>query len=292
MSTRRAGPLLSVLILLGWSEPAPARDPDCPELYNHQFEATLEEIDRSFEAQAFSRARDMIDAAYPRVPCLIEIVPTALLARFARQRAWSRALDIDLDEAERWARLAHALEPNAGWPDYVPEHHPSRKILEEATATEITALAGQGLRAIEGGATFLDGVLLTRPEAEPQTPHLLQVGDATGTMLISTWQDGLAFPEVLLGPPVPIEGELPAWYGKPPGSVKGPRPVRKRRLESAAGLGLAAGSLLGSAWLARDVYLDHPTDGLRTTVNGATVASAAVGTTALAVFGVALTTQR
>ncbi len=292
MSTPRAGSLLSVLLLVGMPAPAGAQDPGCPKLYNYQFEATLEEIDRSFEASAFSRARDMIDAAHPRIPCLIEIVPTPLLARYARQRAWSKALDIDLDEAERWARLAHALDPGAGWPDYVPEHHPSRKILEDATVDHPQAPIGDLHDLGGGGAAFLDGVLLTRPEAEPQTPHLLQVGDATGELLVSIWQDGLAFPEGLLGPPGELTGELPVWYGKPPGTIKGPRPVRRRRFESALGLGITAGGLFGSAWLARDVYLDHPTDGLRTTVNGATIASGAIGTTALTVFGVALATQR
>ena len=281
-----------LLALLGLPHAAQARDPTCPELFNYQFEATLDEVEKSFRNSAFGRARSILDAAEPRVPCLVEIVPTEVLARFARQRAIIAALDVDLDDATRWARLARTLDSETPWPDLIPPTHPAWQVLSEAEATDPTRIPNRGLRIEDGGGVFLDGRLLTLPESELQMPHLLQVGDAYGRLTVSQWQDGLAFPPDVLGPPVEMDDVMPAWFGKPPGSIKGPRPVRARRFEAAGALALAAGTLYGGAWLARSAYQDRPTDGLRTAVNGTTVASAATGVLAAGTFTLALTTQR
>lgn len=282
-----------VVFALSWfGAPALARPLDCPELFNDQFAAALDEVDAAFEAADFTRARGILQASHERVPCLVEVVPVELMARYALQRAYGEALVIEIEEATRWARLAQALDPAFEWPAYIPSEHEARRLLDGLPPPESASVRGKGLRPDPGGGIFLDGRYLVRPEAEPGIPHFLQVGDGSGEIWLAQWQDGMVFPEDILGPPAAISDEPPAWFGKPPGSVVGPRPVRARRLESSLGFAVAAGTLFGSAWIARTAYEQHPTDGLQLAVNGSTAASAAAGGAALGFFGVALFTKR
>ncbi len=277
-----------VLALLLWGgAPALARPLDCPELYNDQLAATLDEVDAAVEAADLQRARATLAASHPRIPCLIELV-----VRYAVQRAYGEALVIEIEEATRWARLAQALDPEFEWPTYIPAEHEARRLLDGLEPPEVTLLRGKGLRPDPGGGIFLDGRYLVRPEAESGIPHFLQVGDATGEIWLAQWQDGVVFPEDVLGPPAAIGDLPPKWYGKAPGSYVGPRPVRDARLLTSLGFAAAAGTLFGSSWIARTAYLEHPTDGLRTAVNGTSVASAAAGGAAVGYFGVALFTRK
>jgi hypothetical protein len=281
------------LALLHLVSPAEARDPSCPDLYLEQFQRFLDEVDLEFEGQRYDNARTLLDAAYPRVPCIVRVVPSTDLAKFAIRRAFSYALDLDENETQRWANLARAVDPQVDWPAYVPADHVVRQTFTTLAPAEAVTAQG-GLVIPPGGGVFLDGRFLTAPVAEPELPHLLQVGDAMGRMVVAQWQDGTVFPEELLGPPLAEPPEPPRWFTHPNARIrppKEPRPwsaARLNRLESSAGFAVAGGTLFASAWVARLAYDDRATDGLFYTVNGATIASGAAGGTALVLLGSAL----
>lgn len=270
---------------------AEARDPNCPELYVWQFRALMDAVDEEYTNNEFQRAQKLLAAADPRVPCVIQIVPTADLAQFAIRRAYGLALDLDENEALRWAQLAITLDPKIQWPSYVPEEHSARALLQEVQPLEPLTLESQGLVVPQAGGAFIDGRFLEVPRAEPGVPHLLQVGDGTGKLVFSDWIDGATFPEDYLGPVREQPLTLPRWYS-PDGKIKRvPKPwtpARLHRLESSAGFAVAAGALYTTALLARSAYNERPTDGLFYTTNGATVASGAAGSVAVVLFGAAL----
>jgi hypothetical protein len=281
---------MNLVLWLSWGT-AQARDPNCPELYVWQFRALIAAVDEEYSNLEFRRAQMLLDAAGPRVPCVVQVVPTPDLAEFALRRAYAFALDLDENEAQRWAQLAFALQPDLGWPSYVPPDHAARALLEGIEIPKPVTVDGVGLVLPQAGGAFVDGRFVALPEAEPGVPHLLQVGDGTGTLVFSDWIDGATFPDELLGPVPETLPTLPRWYS-PDGKVRrAPRPwtpARLHRLESSAGFAIAAGALYGTALLAREAYDERTTDGLRYTTNGAVIASGASGSAALVLFGAAL----
>lgn len=290
----------SVRLLLGLSMTAPlgllasdrafARDPSCPELYTWQLQGLLDAVDEEYTNLEFQRAQMLLEAAEPRVPCIVQIVPTKDLARFAIRRSYSLALDLDENEAQRWAQLAFALDPHVRWPDYVPEEHSARALLEGLETLKPLEIEGKGLALPAGGGAFLDGRFLDTPHAEPGIPHLLQVGDGAGELVFSDWIDGATFPPTYIGAPLAEPLKLPRWYTSD-GRIKKVRPwteSRSRRLESSLGFAVASGAMYTTALLARAAYDERPTDGLFYTTNGATVVSGAAGTAAVVLLGAAL----
>lgn len=270
---------------------AHAQEPVCPELQVSQFEAFLEAVDEEYLNLEFRRARMLLDAAEPRLPCVVEIVPTADIARYAIRRAYSLALEIDEIEAQRWASLAWALDPEVTWPTYIPPDHAARTLLSEAEPVLPVPIEGHGFVIPFGGGVFLDGRFLPAPVAEPGLPHLVQVGDGEGQIVFSAWQDGTSFPENLLGPPIDPLPTLPPWFNAEGKVKRAARPwtdTRRHRMESAAGFAVAGGTLFASALVAQAAYQDRPVDGLFYTVNGATIASGAAGATAVVLLGAAL----
>lgn len=271
---------------------AAAQAPACPRTYElGQFRAFLDTVDEEYLNLKFDRAATLLDAGQPSIPCILQIVPTRDIARYAIRRAYALELDLDENEAQRWAALAFALDPEIEWPSYVPPDHAARKMLDGRPPPESIALEGQGLQIPAGGGAFLDGRWLAEPRAEQGVPHLLQVGDAAGELVRSTWIDGTSFPEELLGRPPAVPLEVPRWYGADGRIKKSVRPWNERRLnrlESSVGFAIAGAALYASSFLARSAYDDRPTDGLFYTVNGSIIASGAAGGTALVLGGVAL----
>jgi hypothetical protein len=281
---------MNLVLWLSWGS-AQAKDPSCPELYVWQFKALIAAVDEEYTNLEFRRAQMLLDAAGPRVPCVVQIVPTDDLAEFALRRAYAFALDLDENEAQRWAQLAFSLKPGLDWPVYVPPDHAARSLLEGMEALAPLTIEGAGLVVPQAGGAFVDGRFVEVPKAEPGVPHLLQVGDGAGTLVFSDWIDGATFPDELLGPVPETPLTLPRWYS-PDGKIKrAPRPwtpARLHRLESSAGFALAAGALYGTALLARSAYTERATDGLLYTTNGAVIASGASGSAAVVLFGAAL----
>jgi hypothetical protein len=285
--------LLAPFLLLGASVgTAWARDPDCPELRAADLTALADQVDQLFAEKQVAAARRALVFAEKKLPCVLDVVKTEDVARFALRYAYALAGDVDTPEAQRWALLARALDPSLPWPAYIPAGHQVRELaIGELPAP--TTLEGKGLSVPDGGGVFLDGRFLEGPKAEPGVPHLLQVGDAGGN-LETTWIDGTAFPEDLLGPPAGAPPTLPAWYSADGSKVKIQRPkaewseARRANLERAVGFAAVGGALYGTALSARSAYDVRPTDGLFVATNGAAVAGATAGATTLVFLGAAL----
>lgn len=264
----------------------------CPQKYElWQFQKYLDAVDEQYLSLEFRKARMLLEAGQPNMPCIVQVVPTDKVAAYAIRRAYGLALDLDENEAERWALLAFALDPDIDWPSYIPPDHAARAMLEDAAPSDKVRIEHKGLAAPEGGGVFLDGRFLQEPVAEAGLPHLLQIGDGTGQIVFSTWQDGASFPDAFLGPEPEELPLLPAWYGEDGKIKRTARPWTERRLgrlESAAGFAIASGTLYATAALARSAYQDRPTNGLFYTIDGSIVASGAAGATSLALLGAAL----
>jgi hypothetical protein len=293
-NVRTARALIALTLLGGLPSNAAAQQEACPRKYEvAQFRAFLDAVDDQYLNLEFRRARLLLEAGQPNIPCILSVVPTEDIARYAIRRAYALELELDENEAERWASLAFSLDPNLEWPAYIPPDHAARSLLDDVPPPESVGLEGRGLAVPGGGGAFLDGRWLGEPRAEQGVPHLLQIGDSTGEIVFSSWQDGTSFPEQWLGPVPGIPLEPPRWTGGEGATskAKGARPWtdgRLHRLESSAGFALAAGTLYATAVLARAAYDDRPTSGLFYTTNGATIASGAAGGTSLVLLGVAL----
>lgn len=283
--------LVAPLALLGpFAAPAFARDPDCPELHATDFTALSDNVDQLYVEQQVASARRTLLAAEKRLPCVLEVVKKDDVARFALRYAYALGGD---PEAERWVALALALDPSLPWPAYIPNGHQVRDLVPDAPPAPVD-LPEKGFAVEAGGGVFLDGRFLPTPRAEPGVPHLLQVGDARGS-LESTWMDGTAFPEELLGPAGPPMS-LPPWYSADGAPVK--VKIRKERepwsearlanLERAFGFAAAGGALFGTALAARSAYDARATDGLFLVTDGSTVAAGTAGTASLVFLGAAL----
>lgn len=286
-----------VLSLIG---AAWARDPSCPDLYAANLSALIDDVDAAFANMEVERGIAMVIGAEPRIPCLVDVPQQQDVARYALRRAWAGALEMNQGDVDRWLGLAKALDPELPWPSYVPNNHPIRDQAAERPTPVIQDVEGAGLVVPEGGGVFLDGRFLTHPAGEPGVPHLLQVGDGSGYMTIETWQDGLAFPPDLLGPPLETEPVLPGWYGQVPRPGKGPKAPKPARshepwsearwtnLERGVGFALVGASLWGSALLTRSAYDQHPTDGLFVATDAQTIGAVTSGGVAVAFTGLAL----
>ena len=241
----------------------------CPELHLVQFEDYLDDVDAEFRALRFDRAARLLDAGYPRLPCLREVVPPRDLADYAIRRAWAFALAMDPSESERWSMLARAIDPRIKWPTYVPLEHAVRGW--PADPPPPARRTDAALTVPADVAVFLDGRYLTVAAAEPELPHLLQLRDREGRIVEAAWQDGTSFPADVLGPPSAI-GLTPAWSA--------PESARSGRFTGAAIAGAAAAALYGTAWVARAAYDRNGTDALFYTVDGATLAAGGAALTA------------
>jgi hypothetical protein len=283
--------LLAPSILLGASV-AYARDPDCIELHQADLTALSDSVDQMYVEKQVGSARRALTFAEKKLPCMLDVVKTEDVARFAIRYAYALAGDLDTPEAERWALLAKALDPSLPWPAYVPPAHQVRSLGGD-TAPASTVVEGKGLVVPTGGGVFLDGRFLDTPRAEPGVPHLLQVGDRVGN-LETTWMDGTAFPEDLLGPPLDTLPTLPPWFSADGTRIKVKQPKRAwteprlANLERGAGFAAAGGALFGSALAARAAYDVRPANGLFLATDGATVAATTAGAASLVFFGAAL----
>lgn len=292
---RRGSAPLVLFAALGGTALAPramAQSTSCPRSYElSQFHEYIKAVDGMYLDLDFRKARLLLEAGQPNIPCILQIVPAIDVAAYAIRRAYALELDLDENEAERWASLAFALDPEIEWPAYIPPDHAARRMLDDVPPAETITLDDKGFVVPLGGGVFVDGRWLAEPRAEQGLPHLLQVGDGTGQLVFSGWIDGVSFPEDFVGPPLAAPLELPKWYSSDGRIRKTARPWSDRRLhrlESSAGFAVVGGTLFTTALLARAAYDDRPTDGLFVTVNGATVASGAAGGTSLILFGAAL----
>jgi hypothetical protein len=257
---------------------AMAAPPACGEVPLKGWQEALDASEEALRAGELARAEALLTATTEQLPCVSAVVPTQLLSRLGRQIAYQRMLAFDEVEAEQWLALSVSVDPDGAWPAWVPD----RPVVRRLGGTELPPVArvDGGLVVPEGGGVFLDGGYLTTPEARVEVPHLLQVADDQGRITAGRWMMGAAFPPEVLGPDVPVPA-APLWFTDPVDPAVARRQRRAQRGSAALGVAALAGALYGSAWMARGAYAEHPTDGLRTVVNGTTAASGGVAVVAL-----------
>jgi len=264
-----------------------ARPPECDDVGLKGWKKALAASEEALRVGEMGKADAMLDATETRLACLVELAPSELLGRFARQRAYQTMVEFDEVEAARWVQLARVASPALGWPSWVPDRHIVRRLDREPDPIE-GRVRDAGLLVPDGGGVFLDGRYLEAPVAEADVPHLLQVANNEGVVIDAEWVNGAAFPDSVLGPADLLVPPAPLWFTDPVDPAVARRERRGRRLQSALGVAATSAAMFTSAWLARGAYAEHPTDGLRTVVNGATVGAATlgVGAAGLGVFAV------
>jgi len=253
-----------------------AHGADCPDVDVDDWREALDATDAAFAEARLPQALQLLRGTVTVLPCLETVVPTDMLGRYARQRAFMLMVDQEAIEANGWYQLARGIDPEGAWPSYVPGRHTARDLSREPAPMQGRA-EGAGLVVPDGGGVFLDGRYLVEPVAEAEVPHLLQVADGEGRVTFAAWQEGSVFPDRVLGPLVTVP-PAPQWFTDPVDPAVARAEIRRTRFLAAAGLGAMAAGLFGGAHLARVSYLDHPTDTMQVVVNGATIGAGVAAT--------------
>ena len=197
-------------------------------------------VDASVEAFELDKARMILKDVHDTMPCIADQVHPNHLVRFARQMAMAAFFDQDEMEMAYWGQLAR-MNHELPWPPLFPEEHPLRETFDYLEDPQVAGPADAAVSPPKGGAVFMDGSLLERPESTIDTPHFIQILDSNGYVTSSMWQDGSLFPEEVFAsggsPPA-----VPKWYQPPVMDLDPTQPVvisdeelaRRRRLEAQA----------------------------------------------------------
>lgn len=199
--------------LLVWWTSAWALDASCEDWYDvNNLVDGMNTVEDLFLLERFDEAQETLDVMYVSLPCTLDRLHPAHVARFARLQTISAFHRKDELELNRWERLARTWDVQ--WPEgYGPDH-----AVREATAyvpdTEVAQPPGQVVRPPSGGAVLLDGRLLEEPKASVETPHFVQVVDKDGWVESAYWQEGGVFrPQwTVMGDKSPSPAK---WYQEP-----------------------------------------------------------------------------
>jgi len=218
MSFPRASVLLVVLGLAIGMVPAPrahAQTEVCSSVYTHdQFFRDMNEVDRLVADLDIQGAKRKLSDARTALRCIDEVVQPTYLARFGRQMALIFFFDQDEDATRRWGLLSRYSDASFPWPREYPADHPFREQVESSDDPILGGPAAASLAPPKKGGIFMNGHLLTRPEAPAEVPVFMQVADKKGVVIASFWQDGARFPDVVLAPAGP-EPLPPKWWEGP-----------------------------------------------------------------------------
>lgn len=205
--------------MIAWAAAAVAQT-TCVPMDAAVLEEGLAKVEGAFVEGEDRDAARLLHEVRDRLTCLVVPASTATLARHAVLEALAAWKDQDEDEALRWARGAHWIDPGHAWPSIVTASHPLRTLVAARGEAPVTGPTDQGLVVPRGGAVLLSGRLATRPRAPVAVPLLVQVVDRDRTIVTASWQDGTAFAPWLLGPPVVVAP--PRWLetGPSAGAVR------------------------------------------------------------------------
>ena len=209
---------LGLSLFLGWATlllpgaAAYAQDA-CTAGYAHeQWRTEMDKVDAAFQQFDLNKARVEIDAVWRHVGCLDAVARPGHLARFARQRALLHFFDQDEETATRWGLLARYTAADFPWSADFAEDHPFRSMVSGASDLPIGGPENAGFKANKKTPyIFLNGRWITEPRARAEIPNLMQFTDKKGLVTSTFWQDGAAFPEDILGPPL-TPPAAPKWF--------------------------------------------------------------------------------
>ncbi|MBW1878746.1 MAG: hypothetical protein JRJ84_10330 [Deltaproteobacteria bacterium] len=194
----------------------------CSSVYTHdQLFGDMNQVDRFLGDLDIKGAKRKLSDTRRSLRCIDQIVQPSYLARFGRQMALIFFFDQDEDATRRWGLLARYSDASYPWASEHPSDHPYREQVETSDDPILGGPRSASLAPPTKGGIFMNGHLLTRPEAPAEVPMFMQVADKKGIVIASFWQDGARFPEVVLGPAGP-EPAPPKWWT---GSTPAPAPA-------------------------------------------------------------------
>lgn len=211
---------VAILVLIYSSSSAFAQEFRCAPTVTHE-----EVNDRlKYVEMALDPSNPNLDEAEERLayiseknlPCMNGLIDPLYISRFARLQAWLNMYRQDESIALTWAHLAEYTDPQLVWASKFPESLIANTLQEELDFEGPPTLAGPsdvGLAPPSKGGIFLNGALLTKPQAYTSIPGLIQVINKKQKIVASYWQDGSAFREEWLGKVEEITP--PKWYDGP-----------------------------------------------------------------------------
>ncbi len=311
----RLTPVLLALVLVASPTLAPtahAQEEVCSPYNNVQLRKDVVEIGRALDAADIKEARYLLTTTRAKLRCLDRLVEPTQLATFARQMALLFFYDQDPETARRWGLLSRAADPDLPWDKFnFPPDHPFREALEEEEDAFIGRPAGKALNPPKRGGIFMNGRLITVPEAPAEVPLLMQVADAKGQIVVGFWQEGARFPDAILTDGTHVAA-TPKWYdgdvsaatttavaaSPSPKEPRAPREPKAPASRSGDGLpivpvAIAGGLLAGAGGLLVGAAISHgrldkaSTEqqlvGVQTTTNLLTLSAGALGLGAVGV---------
>jgi hypothetical protein len=252
-------------------------------------------LDAAFAAAANADARGMaeaLNATGPKLPCLEVAADRRSLARYGQLMAIASFFSQEEEAEIRWGLFARLTDPDVPWPEGFTPDHPLRQLIAEQKIPAVSGPEGKSLAPPKGGAIAVNGLWTVEATAYAEVPTLVQVFDSTATPTNSYWQDGAAFPDWMLGPPL-TAWVAPKWTSDPVaargkgGKVKTEK-VKKDRdpieidwgpVLVTAGLAAGSGALFGLA------AVNH--QGLAEATSGDELGRVRSNTNTLATLGVA-----
>lgn len=198
---------------------AAAQDELCAGKYSHsEWDEDMDGVDKNFADFKLEAADMALKEVRKLVPCLDEVLLPSHLGRYARQWALLAFFNQDEVTAGRWGLLQVHAAPNLPWPEEFGEEHPLREMISYAEMPVVRGPENKALLTPKKGAIFMNGWPLLVAEAPVDFPHLVQLTDKDGAVLIGYWQDGASFRDDTLGAPDETpEATVPKWFVPEPG---------------------------------------------------------------------------
>ncbi|MBX2804081.1 MAG: hypothetical protein KTR31_40770 [Myxococcales bacterium] len=201
------------MLLLVAAMTAQAQTETCSQTFSRlQLALTIGQVTDALADQDLPDARERLNEAADRLPCMDEVVDRTLYAKFARYMAMAFYFADDVAAAKRWGVSSRLADPELSWDEeQYPPGHPLRAMIRDTEVPAMESADGQGLAPPRGGGVFMSGSLLQTPEAPTGIPGLIQVFDVDQRPVDGWWQEGSLFPADVLTPrPKPIEA--PWWW--------------------------------------------------------------------------------
>lgn len=255
-----------MLLLSALLSTASAQEEVCDAVVSPEaFSAAIDKASGYIEEGEIPRALRVLEATKDVTHCMKTLISVPELARFAQTHAVASFFNQEEAESTRWGRLVELLEPGHDWGEIGPEH-PVRELISEAGKPPFFETE-DGFVLEPNGAVFIDGKFGRAPQAHGEVPHLVQVFNGKGHLLLGRWQDGDAFPNDLVGPPVKLT--VPKYFdpvtstitpkGKPPGDAPPRKPISPLVVVGASMVGVSA-VLYGIAGLSHAKFRCNPAD--------------------------------
>lgn len=194
---------------------AAAQDFACPVIATQQeVDAALDAASKAIDDADVKKLHEQLNLAGPKMPCLDNAADRRSLARYGQLMSVASFLDQDEEAEIRWGLFARLIDPDVAWPASIASDHPLRQLLAEQQVPPAGGPEGKALAPPKGGAIAVNGNWTVEATAFAEVPTLVQVFDASASPTTSYWQDGAAFPDWILGPPIP-EWTPPKWTADP-----------------------------------------------------------------------------